>query len=137
IAQNGFDMSGRTIGFSVNYYNEDVFSFSLQPDGSLLWANVVQKKQYSEDDDAIYSSFGLMNRRHSVDLLFNQEINYSTPIVGGAVSSSGSYKMVNLMSKQDLGILLSLRNGKQVSAEEYVVPSFTRRGDFMLAKINF
>lgn len=137
IAQNGFDMSGRTIGFSVNYYNEDVFSFSIQPDGSLLWANIVQKKQYSEDDDAIYSSFGLMNRRHSIDLLFNQEINYNTPVVGGAVSSSGSYKMVNLMSKQDLGILLSLRNGKQVSAEEYVVPSFTRRGDFMLAKINF
>ena len=44
-------------GYIVDYHFEDVMAISIHPDGSEHWETILPKKQYSQDDDAIYSSF--------------------------------------------------------------------------------
>lgn len=135
IARSGFDPAGSMVGFSVNYSYDDIFVFSINPTGTLLWSNIITKKQYSEDDRGSFSSFGLFNNRNSVDLLFNEEITYNTRLSSSNLSVEGKYKMVNLFSKQEMGLILAPRNGKQVSPTEYVMPAFTRRNEFQLSLI--
>lgn len=132
IARNGFDPAGGMLGFATNYYYDDIFVFSINPNGSMLWSNIINKKQYSEEDRGTFSSFGVFNNRSSLDLLFNEEVSYNTRLSSSKISSDGKYKMVNLFSKQEMGLILSPRNGKQVSATEYVMPAFTRRNEFQL-----
>src|SRR5690606_13773366 len=52
----GVVYSGR--GF-IDYYNEDVIMISNHPDGTEQWKNVLYKKQFSQDDNSMYSSFGV------------------------------------------------------------------------------
>ena len=45
--------------YIVDYYYDDLFVISLHPNGKTHWQNILRKKQYSQDDDAMYSSFFL------------------------------------------------------------------------------
>src|SRR5690606_23786099 len=58
----------------VDYYYEDMIVFSLHPNGAKHWSAVLHKKQYSQDDDAMYSSYFLFRTPERIRLLFNDEI---------------------------------------------------------------
>ena len=121
----------------TNYYHDDIIVLSIHPDGTLFWDNVLRKKQYSEDDDGYFSSFGIVNVRSALNLIFNEEITKNTTINGYVLDAKGDYKIQSLASVRDYDLMMAPQYSKQLSFSEVVLPAFNNRNEFMLAKISF
>ncbi|MCB0684281.1 MAG: hypothetical protein KDC32_25735, partial [Saprospiraceae bacterium] len=78
MARTSYDrLTGRYI---VDYYYDDLFVASIHPNGKTHWRNILHKRQYSQDDDAAYSSYFLLKTPYNLRLLFNDEIKYENTV---------------------------------------------------------
>lgn len=125
-----YDASSRAV---VDYYFDDLFVISLHPDGATHWRNVLPKKQYSQDDDAVYSSYFLFKTAGSLRFLFNDEIRYENTVSEYVVNGKGEFDRNSILSTQNLELRLRFRDAIQISANELVVPS-ERRNRLRLVK---
>lgn len=128
-----FDGIGR---FIVDYYYDDIVVVSMHPDGQTHWKAILPKKQYSQDDGGVYSSFFLFKTPGSLRFLFNDEIRFENTVSGYILNSSGAFDRQSLLNTEKLDIRLRFRDALQVSAEEVVIPS-ERRSRLRLVKIVF
>lgn len=118
---------------SFNY--DDMVALCIAPNGDLEWTEVLRKAQYSEDDSGHFSSFGIMNFKNSIELLFNEEIEYITPVRSFQLSKGGSADINTLFSSDKYDILMSPRHAKQVAKNEIVIPAYTNRNYFVLVQL--
>ncbi|NUQ24953.1 MAG: hypothetical protein HUU34_13455 [Saprospiraceae bacterium] len=125
-----YDPSSRSV---VDYYYDDMFVISLHPDGATHWKNVLPKKQYSQDDDGVYSSYFLFKTTGNLRFLFNDEIRYENTVSEYIVNGIGEYDRNSILSTQNLELRLRFRDAIQISANELVVPS-ERRNRLRLVK---
>ncbi len=122
--------------YIIDYYMEDLFVLSMHPDGNKHWASILHKKQYSQDDDATYSSYFLAKTPKNLRLLFNDEIKAENTVSEYVLSGNGEFERNSVLSTQDQRLRLSFRNAIQVSAREIVIPS-ERRGRVKLVRIRY
>jgi hypothetical protein len=120
----------------VDYYYEDLIVFSLHPDGSEHWNAVLHKKQYSQDDDAIYSSYFLFKTPERLRLIFNDEIRQENMVSEYIIRGNGYFHRQSVFSTDYQRLRLRLRDAVQVSYNVCVVPS-ERNGRLSLVKITF
>lgn len=107
----------------VDYYYDDMFIIGFGPDGTLQWNTVLHKKQYSQDDEAVFSSYYLMKGKNHLQFLFNDEIRYENSCSTYEVSATGTFDRNSLMNTLNQGLRLRFRDGIQTSANECLVPS--------------
>lgn len=107
----------------VDYYYDDVLLVTLSPDGSAHWMTVLHKRQYSQDDDAIFSSFCLLRAPDRVHFLFNDEIKYENTCSEYIVSPLGDFDRNSLLNTHGQNLRLRFRDALQLNANECVVPS--------------
>ena len=120
----------------VDYYYEDLIVCSLNPDGSEHWSSVLHKKQYSQDDDAMYSSYFLFRTPEQLRLIFNDEIRQENMVSAYIIRGNGYYDRRSVFSTNYQRLRLRLRDAVQVSYNTCVVPS-ERNGRLSLVKITF
>jgi len=121
----------------TSYYYNDVLLLSINPDGTMYWGNVVQKRQSSDDDGGYYSSFALVNNRSQLNIIFNEDISSTTNLNNFILDSDGQYTVSSLLRSKDYNVMIAPRYGKQVAPDIIVLPAFNERNDFMLLKIDF
>ncbi len=121
----------------TNYYHDDVIVLSINPDGSLLWNSILQKKQYSEADDGYFSSFGVVNTRRALNLIFNEEISARSKVSNFILGTDGKYKIASLINSKEFDLMIAPRYSKQLSANEVLIPGFDGRNQFLLTKVTF
>lgn len=126
------DRSGNP--FVVDYYYDDLFVVSVHPNGKVHWKNVLHKKQYSQDDDAIYSSYFLLKTPKNLRLIFNDEISYENTVSEYVINGKGNLDRNSVMSTEDQELRLRFRDALQTSAKEMIVPS-ERRNRLKLVKV--
>ncbi len=114
------DAPGR---FVVDYYHESVIAVAFNPDGTVQWRKVLPKKQYSQDDQGVFSSYGVMKTPNQIRLLFNDEIRNETTTSEYLVRGSGSIDRHSMFNTTNQDILLRFKDGLQVSSDEIIVPS--------------
>lgn len=116
----------RDVRLVTDYYYEDVFMVSLSPEGNVDWSSVLHKKQYSQDDEAIFSSFFLMRSPKQLHFLFNDEIRYENTCSEYVVLPNGKFDRNSLLSTVNKGLRIRFRDGVQISANECLIPSENR-----------
>lgn len=116
----------RDVRLVTDYYYEDVFIVSLNPEGTVDWSSVLHKKQYSQDDEAIFSSYFLMRSPNQLHFLFNDEIRYENTCSEYLVSPNGKFDRNSLLSTVNKGLRIRFRDGIQISANECLIPSENR-----------
>ena len=121
---------------NMDYYFDDVFIISIHPDGETHWKNVLHKRQYSQDDDAVYSSFFLVKTPSSLRFLFNDEIKQENTVSEYVVKGNGKVKRNSVLSTEDQKIQLQFANAMQVSSNEIIVPS-ARRNRLKIVKVKY
>ncbi|MCC6727263.1 MAG: hypothetical protein IT258_22350 [Saprospiraceae bacterium] len=128
---------GRT-GFRpvTDYYFDDIFLVSMHPDGSLHWKDILHKKQYSQDDNGIYSSFFLAKTPSALRLIYNDEIKHENSVSEYVVRGNGNYDRNAVMSTERKELQLRFRDAVQISGYDFVVPS-ERRNRMKLVRISF
>ena len=120
----------------VDYYFEDVIAYSFHPDGELHWNDVLHKRQYSQDDDAVYSSFFVFQLPSSLRIIFNDEIRNENTVSEYLLTGRGLEKRNSLMSTDYQGLKLKFREAIQISPHEILVPS-QRSGRLNLVKVRY
>ncbi len=128
-----YDNFGRV---STDYYYEDLFVMSIHPDGKLHWSSVLPKKQYSQNDNGIFSSFFLFKTSASLRLIFNDEIKWENTVSEYVLTGSGKTDRNSILSTKNLELKLRLRDAIQVAGDEMIIPS-ERRNKLKLVRLVF
>ena len=136
VPRSSFD-TFNTRQMGLNYHYNDLVVLSVNPDGSLLWDEVLKKRQYSEEDKGYYSSFGMANSGNSLNIIFNEEISNNTNINNFKIESTGNNTIESMMNAYDYNVMIAPRYYKQTSPNEIVMPAFNKKNEFLLVKIGF
>jgi hypothetical protein len=107
----------------VDYFYDDMVVITTQPDGKSHWRTVLHKKQYSQDDEGIYSSFFMMLSPSQMRLIFNDEIMNENTCSAYRISPNGTYIRESLLNTEDRQLRLRWRDATQVNANELIIPS--------------
>ena len=130
--QPGYNSFRSTENFQFN----DIIAFSINPTGTLEWHSVMRKKQVSEDDNGIYSSFMLMNEKEKLRFIYLEDISTNSSVYNYYLSSEGMSDKDVLLNQEERDLMLLPKIGKQISPEEVVIPSY-KNGSLRLVKITF
>ncbi len=107
----------------VDYYYEDMALFSVNADGNLLWTDILHKKQYSHDDDGIFSSFFLFKNPSRLRLVYNDEISSENTVSEYVVQGDGKYQRKSVLSTEYVRLQLRFKDAVQISPSAFIVPS--------------
>ena len=129
-----YDIAGGR--YVTDYYLDDLFIISYNPDGSAHWENVFHKKQFSQDDDAMYSSYLLVKTPSNLRLLYNDEISHENTVSEYVITATGQSDRNSVLSTDSKKLRLRFRDAIQMAANEVIVPS-ERRGKLKLVRISF
>lgn len=130
------DNGSFTRGGWVDYYYEDLILFAIHPDGTEHWKKVLRKRQYSQDDDAIYSSFFLFKTPGRLRFLFNDEIKQENTVGGYEVTGLGYVERKTVFNTDYQRLKLRFKDGLQVAYNECIVPS-ERNNRLNLVRIQY
>ncbi|TVR83249.1 MAG: hypothetical protein EA409_03325 [Saprospirales bacterium] len=133
--QRGFHRSYGRMGWT-DYYSEDVIITSFNPDGTQLWSNVLYKRQYSQDDDAAFSSFFIFETPSYLRLLFNDEIANNSTVSEYLVRADGRAERKSVLNTEYQNLRLRFRDAYQLSNSAIVVPS-DRKSRLNLVKVEY
>ena len=120
--------------YITDYFYDDLFVISVHPDGSHHWENILHKKQYSQDDGGIYSSYFLVKTPTALRFLYNDEIKYENTVSEYVLKGSGEYDRNSVMNTEDQKLKLRFRDAVQIASNSIVVPS-ERRNKLQLVKV--
>jgi hypothetical protein len=130
------DNGSFTRGGWVDYYYEDLILFAVNPDGTEHWKKVLHKRQYSQDDEAIYSSFFLFKTPGRLRFLFNDEIKQENTVGGYEVTGTGYVERKTVFNTDYQKLKLRFKDGLQVAYNECIVPS-ERNNRLNLVRIKY
>lgn len=133
----GTSYGGRNqTGSQIDYYFNDLLVFSIHPTGELHWKDILHKKQYSQDDNAMYSSYFLLKTRSNLRFLYNDEIKQENVVNEYIVTGVGEPDRKNIMNTSGAELMLVMKNALQISADEVIIPS-ERRRQLKLVKLTY
>lgn len=133
-ASRGFWRDGMRL--VLDYYYDDLLLMALNPDGELHWTTVLHKKQYSQDDEATFSSYFLMLNEENIHFMFNDEIKYENTCSEYVVNALGEFDRNSLMNTFGQSLRLRFRDALQLNSSECLVPSeFRNKLRLVLLKI--
>jgi hypothetical protein len=107
----------------IDYYHEDIVLTSIHPDGKHHWSKVLHKKQYSQDDDGIFSSFFLFKNKSAIHLFYNDEISLSNTVSEYIVTSEGLFDRKSVMSTEYQKLRLRFIDARQLNGRSLIIPS--------------
>ena len=120
----------------VDYHFDEIVVFAINPDGTPHWSNIMHKKQYSQDDRGVYSSFFLMESPSQLRFLFNDEIRFENTVSEYVLNGRGEFDRNSLFNTRDLELRLRFRDGVQVASNELILPS-EHRNRLRLVKMTY
>ncbi len=121
---NNFNNNGPlSVRNLVDFYNEDMLVFSINKDATTDWRKVFFKKQFSQDDNGIFSSFFYFATDNRMRLIFNDEIKSSNTVSEYVLDPLGRFERNALLNTDYKDLKLRFRDAVQISANEFIVPS--------------
>ena len=120
----------------VDFYYEHMLVISIHPDGEQHWANVLRKKQYSQDDAAIFSSYFLQKTPSSLHLVFNDEVREENTVSEYIIQGNGDFERNSVMSTENQKLRLRFRDAIQTGSKEMLIPS-ERRNRLKLVRVKY
>jgi hypothetical protein len=128
-----FDRAALSRGY-IDYYNEDMIVWSANIDGSISWRTILFKKQFSQDDEGIYSSFFIMKIPSQMHIVFNDEIKNNSTVSEYVLDPLGNFTRNSLLSTEYKNLKLRFSDAQQLSSNEFIVPS-EKNGKINLVKV--
>jgi len=132
----GYYSSRENGRYAVDHYYEDLFLFSIHPDGAHHWQEILHKKQFSQDDDAAFSSFFLAKTPRDLRLIYNDEIRNENTVSEYVIKGNGEFDRNSILNTASQELRLRFRESQQVSINEILVPS-ERKGKLKLVRMLF
>ncbi len=135
-ASRGGYIGGDGRGYIVDYHIEDIMMISIHPNGNVHWENILPKRQFSQDDDAIFSSFFLLKTPSALRVLFNDEIKYENTVSEYVMRGNGNFDRNSVLSTFNQKLQLRFRDAIQIASKTLIVPS-ERKHKLRLVRVDF
>ncbi|MEO8147144.1 MAG: hypothetical protein ABI723_05870 [Bacteroidia bacterium] len=129
-----FDYFTQSYYRRTEYHYGNILVISIKNKGEIEFTKLVKKKQESIDDGGIYSSYLSMVSEKALYLFYNRDINSNNEIAGVSINAKGERTDKNVIRNVE-HIWIMPDNGKQVSADETIVPCIQKK-KLVLAKIS-
>ena len=129
--QRGFNSSGWS-----DHYREDLVVISLDQNLEQDWYHVFYKKQFSQNDNALFSSYFTFMTPSRVRLIYNDEIKSNSTVSEYIFDGAGNYKRNSLLSTEYQNLRLIFQYAVQISNSSMIVPS-QRNSALSLVKVDY
>lgn len=129
-------MRGGYRGGITDYYNEDILVMSINSSGKFNWNTILPKKQFSQDDEGIYSSFFVFQTPSVLRLVYNDEIKNNNTVSEYIINPAGVYERNSVLSTAYQKLKLRIRSSIQVSPTSYLLTS-ERNNRLNIVKIEY
>ncbi len=127
--------SSSSAGWS-DHYREDLVLISLNKNLALEWHHVFYKKQFSQNDNGLFSSYFPFVTPSRVRFIYNDEIKTNSTVSEYIFDGAGNYKRNSLLSTEYQNLRLMFRYALQTSNNVLLVPS-QRNTTLNLVKVDF
>lgn len=107
----------------VDFYHEDLIFLANNSDGTKHWDQLLFKKQFSQDDDGIYSSYFMLKTGGRLKLIYNDEIKNSNTVSEYTIDPLGHYERKSVLSTEYQNLKLRCRDAIQTGPNSFIVPS--------------
>lgn len=128
-------MTGIHLKPYLEYYFENILIHSLNKKGMREWYEVIYKKQYSQDDDARYSSFLLMQGKQQLSILTNDEIKSKNTMSKYDLQIDGTLSRSHFLIQGLRWPNVAFQHARQMDVDRFLVPEFSRKREFRLLDI--
>ncbi len=106
---------------------DEIAVFNLKPDGSLAWSQTVLKDQTTNDDNGIFSSFGVLQHRLGNAYIFSDMSSKQYRLLAAYISANGQLTVKELQSSEEVDDYnLMPRSAVQISKSEIVMPCVSK-----------
>lgn len=120
-ARTGYDNYSRRAW--IDFYNDDIIVSNISPNGQMLWNKVLYKKQFSQDDDGIYSSFFVLKTPSRLRFIYNDEIKKNNTVSEYLLDPAGKIARNSLLSTAYQKMKLRFKDAVQIAPNALIVPS--------------
>ena len=107
----------------VDYYHEDLILIANHADGKEHWKKLLFKKQFSQDDNANYSSYFLFKTPSRLKLIYNDEIKNNNTVSEYVLDPIGNFERKSVLSTEYQNLKLRFRDAIQLGPSSIIVPS--------------
>lgn len=137
IGSPGIGAFGVSNSMLVTYFHyNEIIAFSLDSTGAATWYQILRKRQASDNDNGFYLSYGIFTGADNVYLFYNDRVLSQQTLSAYLLDIDGNNRREEFFDNNKKNLSPIPKMSKQVSIDEYVIPSF-RRGFFQLVKITF
>jgi hypothetical protein len=120
----------------IDFYFEEVFVLSIHPTGALHWETILHKRQYSQDDNGIFSSYFMFETAGKLRFLFNDEIRNENTVSEYVINGLGEYNRNSMFNTTGLDLRLRFRNATQINSNTLIIPS-ERKNRLKLVRLTY
>ena len=106
-----------------DHYRDDLLFLSLDKSGNEEWKQVFYKKQFSQNDQGVFSSFFPFITPSRLRLIYNDEIKNNSTVSEYILDGAGNYKRTSVLSTEYQELKLRFADAEQISSTELLVPS--------------
>ena len=120
----GYRTSTRQVEF---YEYDDILLFSIKPDGTPSWDNVVRKKQISREDRGVNSSYAIVNGKQEVIFIFNEDVEQNSNVLQYELTADGTLDRKSLFNANQQEVQLRPSSAEQISINSVIIPSIYKK----------
>ncbi len=107
----------------IDYYFDDILVACIQENGEKKWETVLRKKQFSQDDEGINSSFFVMSNKSFLRVLFNDEIKNESTVSEYILLGDGKINRKSILNTSFKKLNLRIREAIQSDPQTLIIPS--------------
>lgn len=117
------------------YHFGSIMVVSINPDGKILWGNVVSKDQNSIDDSGYFSSYCSVVSGGKLYFIFNKYVNETSSVLIADVDGQGN-QMTNVLFNETERVSILPHSGKQLDEDVFILPAY-KENKFHFVQITF
>lgn len=117
------------------YHYGNIIALSMNPDGSILWSNAIQKDQNSTDDGGYYGSYFSATINGKIMSVYNKYISDQSSVLLTSISGTGE-QVTKTLFEESMNVAVIPHSAKQVDEDVILMPA-ERDGEPYLLKIVF
>lgn len=133
---SSIDASNNLTSRWFDYYFDDLLVAHFDHQGNSLWEHILHKRQYSQDDDGIFSSFYIFKNPALLRIVFNDAVNSEGTVSEYLLKPNGDFIRKSVLNTTYKNLNLRFRDAMSIQSDEMLLPSESN-GKLTLVKIQF
>jgi len=119
-----------------DYYFDDILVAHFDANGQVQWEQILHKRQYSQDDDGIFSSFYVFHLPALLRIVFNDAVNADGTVSEYLLKPNGDNIRKSVLNTSYKNLNLRFQDALTTGPNEMLLPSESN-GKLTLVKIQF